>query len=180
MIVFPTPFAYHQATSIADAVAVLADNPDAKILAGGHSLIPAMKLRLAAPDLLVDLGRISELKGVSIERGTATIGAMTTYDDLRFAGGIAAAFPILVDAINVIGDQQVRAHGTIGGTIAHNDPAADLTAVFLALGGSVHATGPSGERTISGEDFFIDLWTTSLEPDEVITSVVLPVPPDGA
>ena len=176
---FPTSFSYHQAASVADAVAMLAGNPEAKILAGGHSLIPAMKLRLAAPGMLVDLGRVSELKGVSIEDGVATIGAMTTYDELRFAEGVSEAFPILLDAINVIGDQQVRAHGTIGGALAHNDPGADLTAVFLALGGSVQVTGTSGERTVRGEDLFVDLWTTSLEPDEVITRVSLPVPAAG-
>jgi len=177
--VFPTSFAYHQATSVADAVAALAGNPEAKVLAGGHSLIPAMKLRLATPGLLIDLGRVSELKGVSIENGVATIGAMTTYDELRFADGVAAAFPIVSDAINVIGDQQVRAHGTIGGALAHNDPAADMTAVFLVLGGSVQVTGSSGERTVSGEDLFVDLWTTSLEPDEVITRILIPVPAEG-
>jgi carbon-monoxide dehydrogenase medium subunit len=164
---------------VADAVAVLAGNPDAKILAGGHSLIPAMKLRLAAPALLVDLGRVYELKGVTLANGVATIGAMTTYDELRFTDGIAAAFPSIPEAINVIGDQQVRARGTLGGALAHNDPAADLTAVFLSLGGKVVAQGPKGERTIDAEDLFVDLWTTSIEPDEVVTAVILPVPAEG-
>jgi carbon-monoxide dehydrogenase medium subunit len=174
--VFPTSFAYHRATSVDDAVAVLAANPDAKILAGGHSLIPAMKLRLAAPGMLVDLTRLSELKGVTVGPDAVTIGAMTTYDELRDADGIAELFPSIVEAIGVIGDQQVRAHGTIGGALAHNDPAADLTAVFLSLGGSVVAQGPNGERTIDGDDLFVDLWTTSLEVEEVITKVLLPVP----
>jgi len=178
--VFPTSFAYHRATSVADAVAMLADHPEAKLLAGGHSLIPAMKLRLAAPAMLIDLGPVSELKGVFIQDGLATIGAMTTYDQLRFADGVAEAFPSIPEAINVIGDQQVRANGTIGGTLAHNDPAADLTAVFLALGGSVEVIGPSGRRTIAGEDVFVDLWTTSLESDEVIARVTLPVPEGGS
>ncbi len=176
---FPTSFAYHRATSVADAVALLAANPDAKLLAGGYSLIPAMKLRLAAPPLLIDLGKIGELKGVTLSNGEAAIGAMTTYDELRGADGVAAAFPAILEAINVIGDQQVRANGTIGGALAHNDPAADLTAVFLALGGNVQVAGASGERTIDGEDLFVDLWTTSLEPDEVITRVNLPIPVGG-
>ncbi len=180
MIVFPTSFEYHRATSVADAVAMLAERPDAKILAGGHSLIPAMKLRLAAPGMLVDLGPVAELKGVVIGDGVATIGAMTTYDGVRFDSGIAAAFPAIVEAINVIGDQQVRAHGTIGGALAHNDPAADLTAVFLALGGSVEVVGLSGQRTINAEDLFIDLWTTSLEPDDIIIRVLLPMPAEGS
>lgn len=176
---FPTTFAYHRASSVDDAVAMLAGNPDAKLLGGGHSLIPAMKLRLAAPAMLIDLGRVSELKGVTMVDGVATIGAMTTYDELRFADGVAETFPALPDAINVIGDQQVRANGTIGGTLAHNDPAADLTAVFLALEGSVEVMGPGGRRTIAGEDLFVDLWTTSLDSDDVITSVVLPIPQAG-
>lgn len=177
---FPASFEYHQATSVADAVAVLGARPDAKLLAGGHSLLPAMKLRLAAPGMLIDLGPVSELKGISLADGVATIGAMTTYDELRFAEGIADAFPAIPEAINVIGDQQVRANGTVGGMLAHNDPAADLTAVFLALGGSVEVVGSAGHRTIDGEDLFVDLWTTSLESDEVITRVMLPLPAEGA
>ncbi len=177
---FPTSFEYHRAASVADAIAMLGKHPDAKILAGGHSLIPAMKLRLAAPAMLVDLTRVAELKGVTLGDGVATIGAMTTYDELRFAEGIADAFPAIPEAINVIGDQQVRAHGTIGGALAHNDPAADLTAVFLALGGRVEVAGSSGQRTIDGEDLFVDLWTTSLEPDDIITRVILPLPAEGA
>lgn len=177
---FPTSFAYHRATSVADAVAMLAGHPEAKLLAGGHSLIPAMKLRLAAPAMLIDLGPVGDLKGVARDGGAVTIGAMTTYDELRSADGIAETFASIPEAINVIGDQQVRANGTIGGTLAHNDPAADLTAVFLALGGSVEVVGQAGQRTIAGEDLFVDLWTTSLEPDEVITRVVLPVPEGGS
>jgi carbon-monoxide dehydrogenase medium subunit len=178
--VFPTAFSYHRATSVDDAITILSSNPDAKILAGGHSLIPAMKLRLAAPGTLVDLGRIPDLKGVSIADGVATVGAMTTYDELRSAPGIADAFPLVLECINVIGDQQVRANGTIGGALAHNDPAADFTAVFLALGGSVEIVGSSGQRTIAADDLFVDLWTTSLEADEIITRVSLPAPPVGA
>lgn len=176
---FPVSFEYHRATSVDDAIAALGSNPDSKILAGGHSLIPAMKLRLAAPALLVDLTRLPELKGVTIGDDAVTIGAMTTYNELRDTEGIAELYPAVVEAISVIGDLQVRAHGTIGGAIAHNDPAADLTAVFLALGGSVVAKGPNGERTISAADLFVDLWTTSLEVEEIITSVILPKPQPG-
>lgn len=176
---FPTTFAYHRASSVDDAIAVLAGNPDAKILAGGYSLIPAMKLRLAAPALLVDLTRLSDLKGVEIGDDQVTIGALTTYNELRDTAAFSELFPGAVDALNVIGDQQVRANGTIGGTLAHNDPAADFTAVFSALKGSVVAKGPNGERTIGADDLFVDLWTTSLEPEEVVTSVILPVPAAG-
>jgi len=156
MTVFPAAFSYHRATSVADAIAILGDNPDAKILAGGHSLIPAMKLRLAAPSMLVDIGRLDELKGVDLSDG-ATFGALASYNDIGDADGIAARYPMIPEAVRRIGDQQVRAHGTIGGTLAHADPAADFTAVILALGGEVVVTGPNGQRTIAAEDLFVDL-----------------------
>lgn len=175
---FPTSFAYHRAESVADAVAVLSTNPDAKLLAGGHSLIPAMKLRLAAPGVLVDIGRLNELKGVEVGDGV-TIGALATYNELRDAPGIHETYPILAEAIHRIGDQQVRAHGTIGGTLAHADPAADFTAVFLALGGSVRVAGSNGDRTVTAEDLFVDLWATSLAAEEIVTSIHLPQPVTG-
>ena len=173
---FPTEFAYHRASSVDDAISVLAANPDAKILAGGYSLIPAMKLRLAAPGLLVDLTKLAELRGVTLGDDKVTIGALTTYNELKDAAGFAELYAGAVDALNVIGDQQVRANGTIGGTLAHNDPAADFTAVFCALKGSVVAKGPNGERTVGADELFVDLWTTALEPDEVVTTVTLPIP----
>lgn len=170
---YPASFDYHRATSIADAIGRLTANPDAKILAGGYSLIPAMKLRLATPGELVDLAGVAGLKEITIQDG-ARIGALTTYNEARDHAELAAQYPILAEAINVIGDQQVRAHGTLGGALAHNDPAADFTAVFLALGGEVTAVGSGGERVIAADDLFVDLWTTSLEPDEIITEVRLP------
>ncbi|MGB3327969.1 MAG: xanthine dehydrogenase family protein subunit M [Thermomicrobiales bacterium] len=176
----PASFAYHQATSVDDAVQILAGNPDAKIIAGGYSLIPAMKLRLAQPALLVDLGKVSDLRGISTQDDGIHIGAMTTYNAVRDDAAIRQHYPVFPSAIGYIGDQQVRAHGTIGGTLAHADPAADLTAVFLALDGSVHVVGTGGDREIAADDLFVDLWTTSLEPDEVITEVVLPIPASGS
>ncbi|MBA2246497.1 MAG: xanthine dehydrogenase family protein subunit M [Chloroflexia bacterium] len=176
---FPTSFAYHRAESVADAIAMLGANPDAKLLAGGHSLIPAMKLRLAAPEMLVDITRLEELKGVQVGADGVTIGALATYNDVRDAPGIDASFPILNEAIHRIGDQQVRAHGTIGGTLAHADPASDLTAVFLALDGQLDVQGADGKRTIPAEALFVDLWTTSLKADEVVTSISLPQPAPG-
>lgn len=175
---FPTSFTYHRAQSIEDAVAVLEQNPDAKILAGGHSLIPAMKLRLAAPETLVDIGRIAELRTIKVD-ADIHIGAMVTYNEIRDHMELATLFPILPEAINVVGDQQVRARGTLGGAIAHADPAADLTAVFHALNGRISATGPSGEREIAADDVFVDLWTTSLEPNELLTTIVIPRPAPG-
>jgi carbon-monoxide dehydrogenase medium subunit len=171
--VYPASFEYYRATSVADAVSRLAANPDAKILAGGHSLIPAMKLRLAQPGELVDLAGVDGLKSISVGDG-ARIGAMTTYNEARDQADLASAYPILGQAISRIGDQQVRARGTVAGSLAHNDPAADLTAVFLALGGEVTVVGSGGERVIQADDLFVDLWTTSLEPDEIITEVRLP------
>jgi carbon-monoxide dehydrogenase medium subunit len=176
--VFPSSFAYHRVASVTEAVSLLDSEPDAKILAGGHSLIPAMKLRLAMPESLVDIGRIPELREISMT-DEARIGVMATYDAIRANDPLSTAFPILAEAINVVGDQQVRARGTLGGSIAHADPAADLTAVFLALNGRVKATSSSGEREIPADEFFIDLWTTALEPNEVMTEVILPLPSAG-
>lgn len=174
---FPAEFAYHRATSVQDAVAFLSANPDAKVLAGGHSLIPAMKLRLATPAALVDIGRIEALHAIAVGEDGATIGAMATYNDVRDNAEIARVYPILPEAIANIGDAQVRERGTVAGSLAHADPAADLTAVFLALNGSVSVTGPQGDREVQADDLFVDLWTTSLAPDEIITSVNLPAPP---
>ncbi|MGC4108660.1 MAG: xanthine dehydrogenase family protein subunit M [Thermomicrobiales bacterium] len=176
----PASFAYHQATSVAEAVQILGENPDAKILAGGYSLIPAMKLRLAQPAMLVDLGKLAELRGISRQDDGVHIGAMATYDAIRDDATIRELFPVLASSIGYVGDQQVRAHGTFGGALAHCDPAADLTAVFLALEGTVHVVGGSGERDIAADELFVDLWTTSLEPDEVITELVLPLPAAGS
>ncbi len=170
---FPTPFSYHRATSVAEAVAVLGENPEAKILAGGHSLIPAMKLRLAAPEMLVDITRIAELRSIEIG-DEIRIGAMATYNDIRDHQELSGLLPILTEAINVIGDQQVRSRGTFGGSVAHADPAADLTAVFVALDGRVKVSGKDGEREIHADDFFLDLWTTALEPTDLVTELIIP------
>lgn len=175
----PVAFSYHKAVSVSDAVTRIAENPEAKILAGGHSLVPAMKLRLAAPAELIDITGLDELKSITV--GDAIeIGALITYDELLRNTEIAARLPIFAEAIPLLGDRQVRARGTFGGSIAHADPAADLTAVLLALGGEVKAVGPNGERSIPVEEYFVDLWTTALEPDEILTSAVIPLPGDGA
>lgn len=170
---FPTPFSYSRPASVADAVSILKDDPDAKVVAGGHSLIPAMKLRLAMPGTLVDLRDIAELRGIDVGADAVTIRAMTTYNEIRDHEEVARLLPALDEGIRVIGDAQVRERGTLVGALVHNDPAADLTAVALALGGSVHAVGPNGERDIPLDDFFVDLWTTPLEPEEVATHVSL-------
>ncbi|MFL5760816.1 MAG: FAD binding domain-containing protein [Thermomicrobiales bacterium] len=172
---FPSEFEYYRASSVDEAIKLLGDHPDAKIIAGGHSLLPAMKLRLAAPTGLVDIGHIENLHGISVNGG-ATIGALTTYRELEDAQELKSQFPIIAETANVVGDPAVRSRGTLGGSLAHSDPAADFPAVILALGGSVKVVGPSGERTISADDLFVDLFTTSLAEDELLTQVVIPSP----
>ena len=170
---FPNQFDYRKPSTVQEAIAILSSDPDAKILAGGHSLLPAMKLRLASPSTLVDLGGVKGLKGISVNGG-AKIGAMTTYAEIRDSKELAKAFPLLGEVANNVGDAQVQNKGTLGGALTHSDPAADFTAVVLAMGGSVKAVGPKGERTISADDLFVDLLTTSLAADEVLTEVSLP------
>ena len=144
---YPSQFEYQRPGSLKEAIALLQDNPEAKIVSGGHSLIPAMKLRLAMPGTLVDIARLDELKGISVN-GSATIGAVTTYQELAQSSDLSNAFPIIADTVNVVGDPAVRSRGTLGGALAHSDPAADFTAVFLALGGSVTVEGSGGTRDI--------------------------------
>ena len=170
---FPSPFDYHRPTSVEEVVRLLGENPEAKLLAGGHSLLPAMKLRLAAPAALIDLGRIEGLRGIRVDGGI-TIGAMTTYNQLIDSAELRGRLPLLAAVAEEVGDAQVRSLGTLGGSLAHADPAADFTAVMLALGAEVVAVGPHGERTIPADDLFVDLLTTSLAPDEVLTQVRIP------
>jgi carbon-monoxide dehydrogenase medium subunit len=172
---FPSDFEYAAPATVDEAIALLQTNEDAKILAGGHSLLPLMKTRLSSPALLVDIGRIPELRRISVN-GTATIGATATYRDIAASEELARAYPILRDAIHKVGDVQVRNRGTLGGALAHADPAADMTAVVLALGASLTVRGPQGERTIPADDFFVDLLQTQLEPDELLTEISLPLP----
>ena len=171
---YPTQFEYQRPSSVQEAVGMLAANPEAKVLAGGHSLIPAMKLRLAMPTTLVDIGRIDSLRGISVNGGSATIGAMTTYVEIEDSAELAKAFPIIAETVRIVGDPSVRSRGTLGGSLAHSDPAADFTAVMLALGASVKVTGPNGEREIGADDLFVDLLTTSLEPEEILTAITIP------
>jgi carbon-monoxide dehydrogenase medium subunit len=171
--VIPAAFDYVAPESLEDAITALAEGgEDAKLLAGGHSLLPLMKLRLAAPRLLVDLRKVPGLRGVRHDDGVAHIGAMTPHAELAGAGlGLASR------AAGLIADPQVRHRGTIGGSLAHGDPASDLPAVLLASEGEVRVRGKDGERTITGADLFRDYLTTTLGPDEVITEVRLPVEP---
>jgi carbon-monoxide dehydrogenase medium subunit len=169
--VIPAQFDYEAPESLEEAVRMLHENgEDAKILAGGHSLLPLMKLRLAAPALLVDLRRVPGLHGIQHENGSWRIGALTRHADVQDTPELGVASV----AASQIADQQVRNRGTVGGSLAHGDPASDLPAVVLALEGEVSAQGPGGLRAIAAADLFQDYLTTSLAPDEVITEVRLP------
>jgi carbon-monoxide dehydrogenase medium subunit len=176
---FPNAFEYVAPATLDEAIADLsAGGDDAKVLAGGQSLLPMMKLRLAAPALLVDIGRVRELARVREEDGGLVIGALATHAGLEHDRALRERYPLLARAARHIADPLVRNRGTMAGSLAHADPAADWGAVLLALGGAVVATGPSGERRIAADDLFRDLFTTSLDPSEIITAVHVP-PPRG-
>jgi carbon-monoxide dehydrogenase medium subunit len=173
----PGEFDYVKAGSVQEAVGLLQQHGDnAKVLAGGHSLIPLLKLRLANPGVLVDITGIGDLKGVRSNDGTVTIGALTTHAEIEHNSDLKGSFPILAEAATVIGDPMVRNRGTFGGSLAHADPAGDWPAVALVLGAQLHVTGPGGDRTIAVDDFFVDILTSALEPGELLTSIDLPVP----
>ena len=175
---FPAEFDYQRPGSVAEAVALLAQHDgEAKVLAGGHSLLPLLKLRLAQPALLVDISRIPELSGIKEANGGLRIGAMTTETTIQDSDLVKRLVPLLAETASHVGDQQVRNRGTIGGSLAHGDPGADMPAAFLALNGRVTVVGKNGERTIAGADLFVDMLTTSLEPDEVLTIVQIPALP---
>ena len=168
---------YHAAQSIDEAIALLQQyGDDAKILAGGRSLIPAMKLRLSQPEHLIDIGKITSLAYINEEKDTLAIGALTSYKQIEQSAFLKQHFPLLPEGTSLIGDQQVRNRGTIGGSIAHSDPAADLPGIILALRATLVVQGPAGKRTIPADDFFVDTFTTALEPDEILIEIRLPLP----
>lgn len=177
---FPASVGYVAARSVEEALELLAKyGEDAKLLAGGHSLIPAMKLRLASPRYLIDLGRLPGLSGVRVDGETLAIGALTVHADVASSEAVRRRLPGLADAASVIGDVQVRNRGTIGGSVAHADPAADLPVILTALNASFVLTSASGKRTVAAEDFFVDFYTTALAPNEVLTEVRVPLAPSG-
>ena len=171
----PYPFDYQRASSVQEAVNLLQQHEDAKLLAGGHSLIPAMKLRLAAPQVLIDVSGLDELREIRADGGTLHIGAGATHRQVEHADAVRQHCAVLAETAAHIGDPQVRNRGTIGGSLAHADPSADYPAVVLALGATIHVTGPGGDRQIAADDFFVDLFTTALEDGEIITRVSVPV-----
>lgn len=171
----PAAFDYQRAGSADEAIALLTEHGDeAKLLAGGHSLLPMMKLRLAVPTVLIDVGRLDDLRYVRDAGDHVAIGALTRHRDLETDPILAEAVPLLHHAAGEVGDPQVRHRGTIGGSLAHADPASDLPAVLLALGGSLVAKGPNGEREIAATDFFTGFLESALEPDELLTEVRVP------
>ena len=177
----PAGFDYHAPRSVADAVKLLGSlGPDAKLLAGGHSLLPMMKLRFATPSALIDLGKIPDLRGITQAGSEIRIGAMTTEAELLRSGLLAEKVPLLTEGVGWIADPQVRYRGTIGGDLAHGDPGNDHPALMLALDASFVLTGPKGERVCKADGFFVGLYQTQMQPDEILTQIRIPIPAAGS
>jgi carbon-monoxide dehydrogenase medium subunit len=178
--VIPGSFDYHRPSSVKEAVGLLAQlGEDARAIAGGHSLIPMMKLRLAAPTDLVDLGGIADLKGIKADGGDVVIGAMTTQHELLGSQVIRDKLPLLIETAETIADPQVRYLGTVGGNVANGDPGNDMPAVMMCLGATYHLTGKGGERKVAVRDFYQGAYFTALEPGEIVTAIRIPAPPAG-
>lgn len=173
----PAQFDYVAAKTLDEALSLLAKNKDnAKILAGGHSLIPAMKLRLAQPQVLIDLGRIKDLAYIREEKGQLRIGAMTTHYQIESSERLKAVCPLLPETATHLGDVQVRNKGTMGGSLAHSDPAADWPAAIIALGAELVVATGKGERVIKADEFFVDLFATALQPGEILKEIRIALP----
>jgi carbon-monoxide dehydrogenase medium subunit len=170
----PAPFAYAKARSLADAIRLLGEHADARLLAGGQSLIATLNMRLSAPSLLIDINGLGGLDHIEAKDGTVTIGALTRHTQAERSDAIARHAPLIASAMPHIAHPAIRNRGTIGGSIAFADPAAELPACLLALGGEVEASGPSGKRTIKADDFFVDLYETALRPGEMLTAIRVP------
>ena len=171
----PASFDYEVADSAAQALSLLAEHgEEAKVLAGGHSLLPMMKVRLAQPAVLIDIARVSELSGIKVVGTEVVIGATTRHAEVAGSSLLHAEAPLLAHAAAQVGDPQIRHRGTIGGSLAHADPSADLPMALLALGGSVEITGPSGARVVAADDFFVGPFESVLAPDELLTAVRVP------
>ena len=167
-------FAYYRAGSLAEAGQLLQQHPGAKLLAGGHSLIPLLKFRLATPAALIDIGRLDELKGISVTDGRVRIGALTTHAELAASSELAERCPALGEAAGLIGDPAVRNRGTIGGNVAHADPASDLPTVLRALDATIAVTVDDGERSIPAADFFEGMMETALGDHDIVTAIEVP------
>jgi carbon-monoxide dehydrogenase medium subunit len=171
-------FDYARATSVANAIALLAQHGErAKLLSGGQSLMPAMNLRLLAPELIVDIGALDELRGIKTQGNLLSIGALTRHVDLQRSADIATHAPLLKEAVGHVAHPAIRNRGTIGGSLAHADPASELPACVIALDATIVARGPRGERRIAAGDFFVGIYETALSADELLTAIELPLPP---
>ena len=176
----PASFAYIAARSVDEAIELLGKHgEDAKLLAGGHSLIPAMKLRLASPRYLIDLGSVPGLRGVRVDGDSLVIGALTVHADVAASDPVRKQLPGLAEAASVIGDAQVRNRGTMGGSVVHADPAADLPVILTALNAAFVLQSSSAKRTIAADDFFLDFYSTAIAADEVLTEIRVPLPSSG-
>lgn len=173
---YPPKFDYFRANSVDEAVSLLQEHSNAKLIAGGHSLLPILKLRLADPGTLIDIGRIDALKGITHDDSTSQIGALTVHAEVERDSRLPR---ILTEAASWIGDPQVRNRGTVGGNVAHADPASDLPTVFSALGAKFEVAGPRGSRRVDAQDFCTGLFTTDLNPDEILTNIVVPREKNG-
>jgi carbon-monoxide dehydrogenase medium subunit len=173
---YPNPFEYERADDVQDALSLLEEHAgrEIEIISGGHSLVPTMKSGLADPDILIDIGEIDNIDGIEVGAKTTRFGALTNYADIAQHEGARDTCPTLTEAAGEIGDVQVRNRGTIGGNLAHSDPASDLPAAALAADATIHARGPDGAREISADDFFFGMYATDLTPDELLTGVEVP------
>lgn len=173
----PSNFEYVAPATIEEALSLFDQHgEDAKIMSGGHSLLPAMKLRLATPGVIIDIGRIAALQAISINNGVISIGANATHATIANSTELKAACPLLTETAGQIGDQQVRNRGTIGGSLTHADPAADWPAAILALNAELVARSSAGDRIIHAADFFVEMMTTALAPNEILTEIRIPAP----
>jgi carbon-monoxide dehydrogenase medium subunit len=176
---YPDEFDYRRPETVAAAIDLLVEHPDAEVLAGGHSLLPTMKFGLASPDLLVDIGSIEALRGVDGEGDTVSVGALTTYATVAESDAVAERSPPVAAAAHEIGDVQVRNRGTIGGNLAHSDPGADLPAAALVADATLVLQGPEGERRVDADEFFFGMYETDVDADELLTSVEFPARPEA-
>lgn len=175
----PPPFTYRDPVTVEEALALLTANAEARPLAGGQSLVPMLNFRLVHPPMLIDLNHIADLAGIAIDADGATIGTMTRQVEAERHGGLARGWPLISEALPYVGHLQTRNRGTIGGSLAHNDPAAELPAVMLALDATMTVQGATAKREIAAEEFFVSTLTTALSPGELLVSIRLPPPPRG-
>jgi aerobic carbon-monoxide dehydrogenase medium subunit len=175
----PRQFEYYAPEKIDEAISLLSKFEGSKVLAGGHSLLPLMKLRIASPDVIIDINGVKELSYIREEGREIRMGALTRLSEIQYSPLLMKACPILPETAGLIADPQVRNRGTVGGNLAHGDPANDLPPAMIATGASFVIIGPGGRHTIKAEDFFVDLFTTRLEHEELLTEIIVPIPPPG-